>query len=219
MEKWNEVAYFRTLKNHLSSCIFSDILTDMNVEGVIPGLMLNIQEKKIMGRANTLKIRKLNDGEDFRGIYNALKTYEYVKEGEIIVVENECPSFAYFGELNANLAIRAGAVGTIVGGVTRDYSAVKELDYPVFSTGYCCKDVRGRGTMDSHNEDICIAGVSIHPGDLIFGDIDGIVVIPKHLEKEVLQKAIKAASTEKNVLSRIISYEDGFSIYEKEGAF
>lgn len=215
----NEQAYFRTIKNHLSSCIFSDILTDMNIDSVLAGFTLNISSKKIMGRANTLKIRSLQEGEDFRGIYDALKTYESVKEGEIIVVENECPNYAYFGELNANLSIRSGAVATIVGGVTRDYAAVKELDYPVFSKGYCCKDVRGRATFESQNQRITINGIDINAGDLIFGDVDGIVVIPQYAEKEILEKAIRAASVEKSVLSRIIGNENGFEIYKKEGAF
>lgn len=215
----NEIAYFRTLKNHLSSCILSDILTDMDICSVLTGFELNLRNKRIMGRANTLKIRVLQEGEDFRGIYSALKTYESIGEGEIIVVENECPSFAYFGELNANLSIRSGAVGTIVGGVTRDCTAVRNLDYPVFSKGYCCQDVRGRATLESHNQEIMLYGTSINSGDLIFGDVDGIVIIPKLIEEEVLAKAIKAISTEKSVLSRIIGSEDGFKIYEKEGAF
>ena len=215
----NERCYFRMIKAHLSSCIFSDILTDLGIDSVITGLTLNIPSKRVMGRANTLKIRVLHDDEDFRGIYDALKTYENIHDGEIIVVENESPSFAYFGELNGNLAIRSGAEATIVGGVTRDYLAVLNLDYPVFSKGYCCKDVRGRSTYESQNKPIQIDGVRIEQGDLIYGDVNGIVVIPKTIEAEVMRKAIKSVSTEKNVLSRIIGSEDAFGIYEEEGAF
>ena len=56
---------------------------------MIAGLHPNIEGAKSFGRANTLKIRKLKEGEDFRGIYAALDTYKSVNEGDIIIVENE----------------------------------------------------------------------------------------------------------------------------------
>ena len=117
------------------------------------------------------------------------------------------------------MAIRSGVIGTIIGGVTRDANEVANLNYPVFSKGYCCCDVRGIATIDSYNQKICIEGVEIHPGDLIFADINGIVVIPKKLENEVLKQAINSIKTEKNVLNKIIDNKDAYLIYQEEGAF
>ena len=214
-----EVNKFKLLSKHLSSSLISDILWEHGVQSTIKGLNLNIKNRRIMGRANTLKIRKLRENEDFHGIYNGLSTYKEMRSGEIICVENECPEYAYFGELNTNLAIRSGAIGTVIGGVTRDISEITELDYPVFSKGYCCTDVRGIATMESHNKEIQIAGVKIVPGNIIFADVNGIVVIPKKLEQEVISQALKSMKTEKSVLNRIITGEDAFSIHEIEGAF
>lgn len=214
-----EVAFFEMLSKHLSSCILSDIMWEYEKKSVITGLKLNLPNQKAMGRANTLKVRALKEGEDFRGIYDGLATYKKMRSGEIIVVENECAENAYFGELNCNLAIRSGAVGTIIGGVTRDANEVERLNYPVFSKGYCCSDVRGIATIDSFNQKICIEGVEINPGDLIFGDVNGIVVIPRNLEAEVLKRAIESIKTEKNVLNKIIDNNDAYSIYQEEGAF
>ena len=216
----DEVRECAVLANHLSSCILSDVLWDFGLRNsVITGLKLNIREKKILGRANTLKIRKLNENEDFRGIYDGLKTYQKMRSGEIIIVENECPGYAYFGELNCNLAIRTGIIGSIINGVTRDINRVTELGYPVFAKGYCCSDVRGVATIEDHNQVIHIDGVEICPGDLIFGDVDGIVVIPKKYEKEILSKAMQSIRTEKTVIDKIIDKIDAYAIYEQEGAF
>lgn len=214
-----ETLLFRMLSKQLSSSIFADILTDLGWDTIIPGMKLNISDVRVMGRANTLSLRRLGDGEDFNGIYDALKTYESVRDGEVIVVENQCPEYAYFGELNANLAIRSGAIATIVDGVTRDSQAVRGLGYPVFAKGFSCRDVRGRGTLKSHNQPVCIGSVKIKPGDIIMGDNDGVAVIPKEIETLVINRAIDSVSTEKSVLSRIINHEDAYSIYKLEGAF
>lgn len=214
-----EVSKLKVMANHFNSAIFSDILGDMGIDSTIRGLQLNLKEKKIFARANTLKIRALRDNEDYHGIYDGLKTYEKVTPGEVIVVENEVEDRAYFGELNANLAIRAGAIATIVSGVTRDIEAVNQLDYPVFAKGYCCADVKRHATIEAHQKTICIQGITIDPGDLIFADQCGVVRIPRKIEKEVLSKAFEAKMKEGNILKRILGNEDTLEIYKAEGEF
>lgn len=216
-EKENSI--LKVLANFFNSAIFSDILGDMGLEGTISGLSPNLSGKKIFARANTLKIRALNEGEDFRGIYDGLKTYEKITPGEVIVVENQVEDRAYFGELNANLAVRSGAVGTIVSGVTRDIEAVNQLDYPVFSKGYCCADVKRKATVEFHQQPICIHGIKINPGDLIFADQCGIVCIPHSLEKKVLSIAIEAKEKEGSIIKRILQNENAMDIYSAEGEF
>lgn len=214
-----ENSRFRLISKFVNSAIFSDILHDMGVHSTITGLSPNLEEKKIFGRANTLKIRRLEPGEDYHGIYDGLKTYEKMTPGEIIVVENEMADRAYFGELNANLAVRAGTVGTIVSGVTRDIREVNSLDYPVFSKGYSCADVKGTGTVAGHQIPVQIQGVQIMPGDLIFADRCGIVSIPRQYEKIVLKKALEVVEVEKNILKKVLGGENAVSIYEVEGEF
>lgn len=185
----------------VNSALLSDILDDLGLHHqIIRGLHLNLDQDKVMGRAKTLKLRKLKQGEDFKGIYDALHSYSTIVPGDIIMVENEVSEYAYFGELNANLAIRAGAVGAVIGGITRDSADVKRLSLPVFAKGYSCQDVRKRATVESMNQPIHIEGVDIAAGDLIFGDKEGIVVIPKQYEDQVLNIALQHASNEKKLL-------------------
>lgn len=210
---------FKNMANKLTSSMLSDILDDFGFSNTITALNLNLNHKKLLGRAKTLKIRALEEGEDFRGIYNALESYETIVPNDIIVVENECSDFAYFGEMNANLAIRSGAIGAIINGKTRDSKEVLDLDFPVFSTGTKCKDVRKRGTLESINKKINIFGVDVVPNDLIFADNDGIVVIPKSHEKKVLEKAFETMNKEKNILSGILSGMAIEDILDKNGEF
>lgn len=189
------------IRNQLSSSMLSDILDDFGLTNqIIKGLSPNFPEAKFLGRAKTLRLRILDDGEDFRGIYNALYSYATIVPNDVIVVENEANEYAYFGELNANLAIRSGASAVVVGGKTRDSDEVKRIGLPVFSSGYSCQDVRKRATMESINKKIRVHGVTVCAGDLIFGDADGLVVIPKRIERDVMEEIYKRASNERRIL-------------------
>lgn len=211
---------FSNLKGLLSSSMLSDILDDFgHGNQVIRNLAPNLPDAKMLGRANTLRLRALREGEDFRGIYQALESYRTVIPNDIIMVENEVGQYAYFGELNANLAIRCGAAGVVVGGLTRDSADVAKLGLPVFAKGYSCQDVRKRATVDSMNARICIEGVEVRPEDLVFGDREGIVVIPRAVEEAVIEAAFKAASNEKKILIDISVGADVASLTRDYGSF
>lgn len=211
---------FRNLSNILSSAVLSDIMDDMELNGFIGGLKLNLENKKLLGRAKTLKLRKLKKDEDFRGIYDALQSYKTIVPNDIIVVENDgCSEFAYFGNLNANLAIRQGAIGAIIGGMTRDSKEVIDLDFPVLAKGHISKDVRKRATTESINKKIDLYGIEVNPGDLIFADADGAVVIPKKYEEKILEKALMTVSTESNIISDILLGKATNEIIDNNGAF
>jgi len=208
------------IRNHLTSSMLSDILDDFGYNNqIIRGLTPNIPEAKFLGRAKTLKLRKLKDGEDFKGIYSALHSYNTIVPNDIILVENETPDYAYFGELNANLAIRSGASAVVVGGKTRDSSEVLKLGLPVFSNGYTCQDVRKRATMESMNKTINLNGVDVNPGSLVFGDAEGLVVIPKSIEKAVVEEIYNRASNEKKILVDISMGADVSSLVKNYGFF
>lgn len=210
---------FNNIKTHLTSSILSDIMDELKLPGVLQDFNLNLDDIKIFGRAKTLEIRELECGEDYRGIYDALKTYNNIIPGDIIFVKNNIKSRAYFGELNANLAIRCGSVGAIIDGFTRDTSEVKKLRFPVFSKGNTCVDVKGVGTVKSCNKTIEVGSVKVHPEDLVFGDRDGVVVIPKVHEERILDMALKTVATEKNILIDICDNIDIDSIVCKHGFF
>jgi len=208
------------LSKMINSAMISDVLDDFGLSNqVITGLQCNITGTKLFGRARTLKIRKLHENEDFKGIYNALNSYSEITDNDIIVVENECPEFAYFGELNTMLSVRSGAGGTIIGGATRDKDNVVKMQYPVFSSGYNCKDVRNRATLESYNKTITIAGIRIDPNDLVFADNDGIVVIPAKHEEKIMDAITEKLSMENAVSREIIKYSSPMDIVNTVGAF
>jgi len=210
---------FRNLSHLLSSSILSDIFDELKIENkIVKGLTLNLNERKILGRAKTLKI-KAKEETDKTTIYDALNTYKTIVPNDIIVVENECPEYAYFGELNSNLAIRSGAIGAIIGGNTRDSSEVRKLQFPVFATGYNCQDIKHKGTLAHYNKKIRIGDVEIEPNDLIFGDNEGIIIIPKAMESIVLKMAKDVLNKENSIVNEVAKGIDVSIIRGRHGDF
>jgi CMP-N-acetylneuraminic acid synthetase/regulator of RNase E activity RraA len=211
---------FENIKLLLTSALLSDILDDMGLQGVLSSKFnLNIPNTKIFGRAKTMQIDLCPDDEDFKKIYDSLNLYDNVVSNDIIVVANKIPDFAFFGELNANLALRAGASGAIIDGVTRDTRETADIGFPVFSKGNYCKDTRKRGIVTSKNKTVVIDGISIHKDDLIFGDKDGIVVIPKKYEKEIIDTALEKMKNEKMILIDVAKGIKTSELTEKYGMF
>jgi len=210
----------QVLGRFFSSPILSDICDEFGIEGVLtPDYVSNIQGAKMFGRARTLHIREATDSDPDDSIYDALQSYKQVVSNDLIVVKNDLPHLAYFGELNMSLSIRSGAVGAIIAGVTRDTRATAEAGFPVFAKGAYCKDIKGRGAVKSINQPIELDGVEIQPSDLIFADQDGIVVIPRKREIEVLTRAIEVMTTEKNIVADVCKDADVEGLVRKYGFF
>lgn len=223
--KREENAKLNMIKNFISSPALSDLLDDMKLEkgencgAVFPNWICNIKGRTILGRANTLRLRALKEGEDFRGIYNALASYQGISENDVIVVENELKDYAYFGDLNARLALRSGASAAIIDGATRDPKATKFLNFPVFSRKYNAADVRRRATLDYINKPIKINNTAINPGDLIFMDDCSMVVIYQKYEKEIIERVLHTFKTEKSIVNDILDGHNVDDIVDRNGAF
>lgn len=213
------------LKHFMSSPALSDLLDDFKMEygkdygAVLNGFKCNIAHTKLFGRANTLKLREIRENEDFKDIYKALDSYQGIAENDIIIVENEAKDFAYFGDLNARLAIRSGASGTIVNGATRDIEKVSQLNYPVFFKSINATDVRRRAVVDYINKPIKINEITITPDDLIFIDDSAMVVIYQEYEQEVIERALNIFNTEINVVKDILNNKKIDDIIQSNGTF
>lgn len=207
-------------KQFLSSAVLSDALDELGYQNqVIRGLTSNIKDAKIYGVAKTLKLRNLEEGEDYRGIYSALKSYNYTTYNDIIIVQNDASEYAYFGEINASMAIRSGVSGIIIDGMTRDNSEVSKMEFSVFSKGFVCQDVKGRVTTDKINQEIKVQGIKVFPNDVIFADNEGVIIIPKKIEKAVIEKAMIAYKKEKKILIDIASGVSSANIISQYGQF
>ena len=109
------------------------------------------------------------------------------------------------------------AAGAVVNGFHRDTKGILELNFLCFSYGRYAQDQAPRGKVIDYRVPIEIEGVRINPGDIIFGDLDGVVVIPREVETEVIQRAYEKATGEKMVAEAIRAGMGAKESFEKHG--
>lgn len=132
-----------------------------------------------------------------------LKALDDLKQNEVYVCTGSSPTYALWGELMSTAARNRGAVGAVVDGYSRDTRGILQLNFPVFSYGRYAQDQRPRGKVIDFRCRITIGAVKIAPGDILFGDLDGVCVIPRAVEKEVIEAAWQKAHGEKRVFEAI----------------
>jgi regulator of RNase E activity RraA len=123
---------------------------------------------------------------------------------------------AHWGELLSTASRARGAAGCVTDGLTRDIRAIREMKFPVFHGGIGPLDSKGRGKASQIDVPVVCAGVRIEPGDIVFGDADGVVVIPAAIEDQVLAGAFEKVSGEDKTrqdLARGVKLREVFERY------
>lgn len=207
--KWeNDKELFQTMREVLYSAVIGDILDKMQeyhqflpwkIQPLNPGMV-------VAGRA--MPVLEADAFEELSNAHNPvmsrpfglmLEAIDDIKEDEVYICTGASPSYALVGELMCTRMQKLGAAGAVVNGFHRDTKGIEELGFPCFSYGRYAQDQAPRGKVIDFRVPIEIEGVRIQPGDIIFGDMDGVVVIPKSIEKEVIQRAYEKAVGEKTV--------------------
>jgi regulator of RNase E activity RraA len=208
------------LKIKLNSCILSDILNELGYKNnILQNYKPNMKNNKLFGRVKPIQIRELKSNEDYTNIYKCLDSYESIHQGDIIFVNNLIDNKAYFGDLNATISISKNCQGTIINGYTRDINRTVELNYPTFFKNNTCSDVKFYGSLDYFDKPITVENITIYNNNLIFADIDGIVIIPKDKEDIILTKCKQIINLEENISSSIINGKSIKEIIKTDGFF
>ncbi|MDR3792843.1 MAG: RraA family protein [Terracidiphilus sp.] len=122
-----------------------------------------------------------------------------LKTNEVYICTGSSPSYALWGELMSVRARKCGAAGAVLNGYSRDTRGVLALGFPTFSHGSYAQDQGPRGKVIDFRIPIQIGQVRILSGDIVFGDLDGVCVVPQAAEQEVLAAAFDKARKEKLV--------------------
>ena len=209
--KWTDEELFAVIRSQLYTPVMGDILDQLGCYHQF--LPREIQpmtlDMKIVGRAMPVLFGDVY-GEQEKPFGFLTESLDDLQPGEVYVATGS-QSCAVWGEIMTATARMRGAVGAVVNGPHRDTPKVLEQDWPVFSTGRFAQDSRVRMIVRNYRVPIEIEGVWINTGDLLFGDLDGIVVIPRAHEQAVIERALEKASAE-NVVRKAI--EQGMSATE-----
>jgi len=146
-----------------------------------------------------------------------LEALDDLKENEVYVCTGSSPSYALWGELMSTRAMQLKAAGAVVDGYSRDTKGILSLGFPTFSYGRYAQDQAPRGKIIDFRVPVEIRGVRVEPGDIIVGDIDGVCVVPKAIEREVIGGALQKARGEKTVQKAIQQGMTAVEAFRKYG--
>ena len=199
MERMNETELFELMKEKLYTPVVGDILDAKGyMHQFLPQNIRPLRDDmKIAGKAMTVLMIDV--------------CLDQIQPNEIYIATGGTKRCAYWGELLTATAKARGGNGAIVDGWHRDTPQVLEQDWAVFSMGCYAQDSSVRTQVVDFRCQIEIGQVTIHDGDYIFGDIDGVLVIPREIAREVVDEALEKASYEKGLRKAV---EGGMSVTE-----
>jgi regulator of RNase E activity RraA len=176
---------------------------DMTVIGrAMPVLEADVFGESLPSSANPLM------SQPFGLMFQAL---DDLKPGEVYICSGSSPRYALWGELMSARAIRLGAAGAVLDGYSRDTPGILRLGFSTFSCGRYAQDQGPRGKVIDFRIPLEIGQMRVRPGEIIFGDLDGVCAIPRETEEEVFRAALEKARGEKRVRQAI---EEGMSAVE-----
>ena len=181
---------------------------DMVIIGrAMPVLEADVFSENVAGQNTLMK-------KPFGLMFEAL---DDLKPGEIYICSGASPRYALWGGLMTTRAMQLGAAGAVVDGFSRDTNEVLKLQFPVASKGTYAQDQGPRGKVIDWRVPIEFDGVLITPGDIIYGDRDGILVVPKGIVDETFAGAIEKADGENLVLQALQNGMSASDAYKKYG--
>ncbi len=222
MKLWkSDEELFTIAERELFTCVVGDVMDKMKLthQYLPPAIRPLRDDMRLLGRAMPVLSGDVFE-ECVEGSTNSmsarpfglmLEALDDLRPNEIYINTGSSPRNAMWGEMMSTRAIKLGARGAVLNGYVRDTRAILALNYPTFSFGSYGQDSAPRYKVYDFRVPIEIGSVSIRPGDILFGDIDGVLVVPSDAETEVFSNALEKARGEKTVKRDL---ENGLSAVE-----
>jgi len=228
MGTWkDDVALFAEAERELFTCAIGDVMDKLgllhqflppqirplNPETIMIGRALPVLAGDVFQESVTGSANKLSE-KPFGLMLEAL---DDLRSNEIYVATGSSPRNATWGEMMATRATLKGCRGAILNGYYRDTKALLRMNFPTFGFGSYGQDSAPRYKVYDFRVPIEIGGVRIRTGDIMFGDIDGVCVIPREVEDEVFSLAFEKARKEKIVKQDLEAGASAVSTFAKHG--
>jgi regulator of RNase E activity RraA len=217
--QWQDDAeLFRLMRERLFTAAVGDVLDTMGLlhQFLPPEIRALRLDMVVAGRAMpVLEADCFGRGERPFGLM--LHALDDLKPNEVYVASGGSPRYALWGELMSTRAIHLGAAGAVVNGYSRDTKGILQLGFPTFSCGSYAQDQGYRGKVVDFRVGIEIEGVAIVPGDIVFGDLDGVLIIPRDAAQEAISRALEKVSQESAVRTAIVDGMSTVDAFEKFG--
>ncbi|QXD23254.1 RraA family protein [Opitutia bacterium ISCC 51] len=217
MSLWeNDEELFQLARRELFTAVVGDVLDKMGLlkQFLPPSIKPLDHSMVVIGRAMTVLEQDLDQQEDESGqndfglMFDAL---DGLQANEVYICSGASPSYALWGGLMSTRALKLGAVGAVMNGYSRDTPEIRELEFPTFSMGTYAQDQGPRGRVVDYRSPIDFSGIPVASGDIVYGDLDGVLIIPANAVEEAFASALEKARGEKLVRKAL---EDGMPAKE-----
>jgi 4-hydroxy-4-methyl-2-oxoglutarate aldolase len=213
---------FAELKTQLYTAVLSDVLDGMGYmnQAMRPFIRPLDDSLKLMGRARTglwMQVYTVTAGEN--PYEHEIALIDDLKPGDVPVFGCGGPTdrVAPWGELLSTAATCRGAAGCVTDGLVRDVRQVREMAFPMFHGGIGPLDTRGRARMVALDVPTECGGVRVATGDVVFGDVDGVVVIPAAIADEAIALALTKVAAENRTRDALLRGELLQDVYARYG--
>ncbi len=185
----------------IDTATLSDALDRLGIAGQCLGIKPLDQRFRMVGRAFTLLYAPVGHPAGTVGDY-----IDDIPPGSVVVHDNGGRENAtVWGDILTFVAHRRGLAGTVIDGACRDTSLALELGYPMFSRSYSMRTGKDRVQLEATNVIVTIGEARVAPGDIVRGDSDGVIVIPRLREDEVLDAAEAIDAAEARIREAVAS--------------
>ncbi|MEI6645528.1 MAG: RraA family protein [bacterium] len=215
MKHWkDDEELFSLARRTLMTALVGDAMDKMGlVHQFLPPYLKSLDDSMVVvGRAMTVVEEDVSGEDPGRPLFGKMfEALDDLKLHEVYVCSGASPSYALWGEMMSTRARKLGAAGAVIDGYSRDTPGILKLNFPTFSRGRYAQDQGPRGQVVDFRVKLRFGEVTINPGDIIFGDLDGVCVVPQGAEVEVFTRAFDKASREKTLQKAL---ENGMSTVE-----
>lgn len=221
MSEWNnDKELFAMMKKEVYTGVLCDMLDTIGYSHqYLPHEIQSLRPMDVMvGRAFPTIICDVY-GEQEKPLGLLPEAVDHIGEDQIYIVTGGDRRCSYFGEIMTATIIRNGGVGAVIDGYIRDTRQVLEQNFPVFSMGRSAQGSLYRNLVIRYGCSVEIGNIKINPGDLIFGDIDGVVVIPKEIEEKTVSITLAKVRGEKDTRAAIEKGMSAVDAIENFGVF
>jgi len=215
----DDLALFSVMRERLYAAVLCDALDQSGArdQAMRADVRPVYSEAVVVGRA--LTVLSADVYEVLENPYEKeIESVDLLAPGNVFVASTgRSTRTCFWGELLSTAARSRGALGAVVDGYTRDVRQIIEMQFPVFATGMSPVDSAGRGVVVDINRPVNCGDVVVHPGDIVFGDIDGVVVIPSSIEEEVIERALAKVEGENRTRDELRKGRLLREVYEEYG--
>lgn len=221
MVKRGDEHFFSELRTHLYAAVLSDVLDEVGLrhQAMAPRIRPLDDALVLVGFARTGLFREVyHVARDENPYELEIRILDDLKPGDVIAFGcGGSDRIAPWGELLTTAARARGATGAVTDGFVRDVRGIRAVGFPVFHGGIAPLDSKGRGKVADIDVPIECAGVRIEPGDLLFGDVDGLVVVPRRAEDEVLARAFEKVTSENRTRDELLQGAKLKDVFDRYG--